>query len=1155
MLNFRKLRRDFSPSIISMGRELHDKEMVLSAKIIFLDSETIKICGEVLGSYDNTYECFLEISRLESEVIDSSCGCPLDHDCQHIPGLLFFLEDHLDKLIVEYSNEADLDDLDDIDTSEKALLLETFEKSKSKHRFREDANYQRELLREYNDAARVFRRSPFFLPQESLIEDNAELILIFDPPSSRLSSGGHNIQVMLRFPWRSKLMLIPDIKEFLESIRYHEPFTINGRRFFFTHRSFDTASTEVISMLLDQVHYYADDDDSDRRTAMLNHDAFGALLAAVYSLGSDSSLGSDVHTMPCLYRGSIETPLTFSPRPAKLRFMLELFKTPSLKLLLKPLIVVDDDEVIAPDDANLFECTKPGMIYNNIYYRFRDSIKRMHLQSLPTISTMTIPEPLFGTFVENSLPELQSCAEVSNIDVLKNFVTIPYVDNVEARCDINYLNGELEATLFFLYGDHEVPAAYDKLSYEDITAFVSDDGVVARNITEERSLLHDLFQDFIFDAKEGIFIAKSKKKIVEFMTDIVPKNQHRVEFHCPENLLEQFIYDDTTFSLSLKDAKNITTYDVDLTIKGALSGISMNILLGCLSSNKPYIELTRRKKKSSSDEDGGFSLPKILVLDLEALRPIIEVLDEVGITTLDSHTSERPLWSLVALDFKEIKKLPIKFSVSAKLKELQKQILGKKTLTASTIPEDLTATFRNYQVSGVSWLERLRNMHLNGILADDMGLGKTLQAIAAVAQHKRDNSGSISLVICPTSLLYNWLEEVNKFHPSMKVLIIDGIPEHRKKLLSSIKDYDLIITSYGLIQKDIDIYKEVNFSYIILDEGQHIKNHNTLNARSVKELSSSHKLILTGTPIENSLDELWSLFDFLMPGLLSNYRRFNDRYLSHSGSAHSDALKALNAKVSPFILRRMKKDVLSDLPPVSEILYHCKLTATQQELYSSYVSSAREELTKLVDKEGYNKVQIHVLATLTRLKQICCHPAIFAKDKVESEDSAKYEMLLELLQTLRQGGHKTVIFSQYTRMLAIIREDLTRMGVKFSYLDGTSKNRLDIVKKFNGDATIPIFLVSLRAGGSGLNITGADTVIHYDMWWNPAVEQQATDRVHRIGQNNNVSAYKLVTLGTVEEKIVELQNRKKALVEKVITDDDDIITKLSWDEVLELLQT
>ena len=254
-------------------------------------------------------------------------------------------------------------------------------------------------------------------------------------------------------------------------------------------------------------------------------------------------------------------------------------------------------------------------------------------------------------------------------------------------------------------------------------------------------------------------------------------------------------------------------------------------------------------------------------------------------------------------------------------------------------------------------------------------------------------------------------------------------------------------------------------------------------------------------------------------------------------------------------LRRMKSDVLQDLPPISEIVYHCQLSDMQQQLYRSYAESARNELVKLVERDGFDRVQIHVLATLTRLKQICCHPAIFAKEKAEVGDSAKYDMLMELLQTLIEGKHKTVIFSQYTRMLQIMREDFEHRGIRFAYLDGSSKNRLEIVKQFNEDEALSVFLVSLKAGGTGLNLVGADTVIHYDMWWNPAVENQATDRVYRMGQKKNVSAYKLITLNTIEEKIAEMQKRKKGLVKKVVSCDDEAIAKLTWEDVLELLRT
>jgi len=863
----------------------------------------------------------------------------------------------------------------------------------------------------------------------------------------------------------------------------------------------------------------------------------------------------ELHPLPCIYCGTLEEPMRLSVTPAILRFELDYLEVPTPKILLKPQIVLQNKTVTC-EEVLLFECAHPGMIHQNIYYGFRPNIKRKHLRNLSSIRNMTIPEPLFGTFVENSLSELSRFAEITNKEIIERFVTLPFVECVGAECTIHYLNSELEASLHFVYGDVKVPAASSQLTADHILTFVTPEGILARNLTEEQKIIDNLFQDFVYDPVQGIYSAKNEKKIVEFMTEIIPAYQNRIKFNCPENLLDQFIYDDSIFKLTLRETSKIDLYEIDIQVEGYLQGGSVDLLWDCLSSKRAFLELSAKKPGKRKVKSDDKSQHKILVLDLDKLAPVVQILDELGVNSLENHTELRPLWSLASLDVEQFIGLPIQFSISPKLLEIQQQMLGQSPFEACSIPSDIQASFRNYQIDGIQWLDRLRRMHLNGVLADDMGLGKTLQAITTLTQYMNDNPGQLSIVVCPTSLVYNWKEEFSKFNPSLKVLAIDGNPNYRKKLLNEIQQYDVIITSYTLLQKDIECYKLHFFGYAILDEAQHIKNRGTRNAQSVKTIQAAHRLILTGTPIENSLDELWSLFDFLMPGLLSSYDRFIEKYIRFPANQQTGKnLEGLRRKVAPFILRRMKKDVLSDLPPVSEIVYHCHLSELQQGLYRSYAASAREELSQLVKKEGFDRVQIHVLATLTRLKQICCHPAIFAKDKAEGGDSSKYDMLLELLQTLMEAKHKTVIFSQYTRMLNIMREDLQKQGIRFEYLDGSSKNRLSIVKKFNEDQNIPIFLVSLKAGGAGLNLVGADTVIHYDMWWNPAVESQATDRVHRLGQKNSVSSYKLITLNTIEEKILELHNRKKGLVKEVVSRDEDMMAKLTWEEVLELLQT
>lgn len=1168
MLNFRKLKQDYSPAILKEGRSLYEKKLVVSAKIVHLTANTVRLSCRVMGSFDNSYQCEVEIDRRESTTIDSDCDCPYKYDCQHLSSVLFYLEEHFNEILVAYSQEAEIDQSAEIDEEEKATLLETFKEAETRESLRKGKKHQKELLQEYIGAADVLGKSPFFLPEEEVMQDKAELVVLFSPPVLQASDAASpEIQLSLRLPFRSKPLNILNIKEFLDAVRYNEALYIGNKRYFFSLNSFDEESAQILKMIMDFARFPDHHkDERNQRIAYIDPEAFGTILAHAYEIAASrpkarGNVGENESghlSMPCFYCGSLEEPLRYSNTAARLRVELKYLEAPAPKILLKPLILLDNETSTPLEEVRMFECARPGMMVRNTYYRFPEAIKRKHLRNLTVIRDVTIPEPLFGTFVENSLPEFMRYADIENREAIERFVTLPYVGKVGAECTINYLNGELEAVLDFVYDNFKVPAASSQLGTDHIHPFVTTQGILARNLTEEQKIIGDLFQDFSFDQNQGAFVAKTDKKIVEFMTEIIPQNQHRVKFHCPENLLDQFIYDDTHFKLTLRETDRIDLYEADLKVEGHLNGVTLDLLWECLTSKRAFIELSHKKagkRKNAADTGNHLRSHKILVLDLEKLAPVIQIFDELGIKHLDDHIQKSPLWSLASVDEKQFEGLPIEFSMTDKLKQIQNQMLGNVSLPSKEIPEIIQAVLRGYQIEGVSWLERLRHMHLNGILADDMGLGKTLQAIIALTQHKEEHPHARSIVVCPTSLVYNWKEEFVKFNPRLKSLPVDGTPAQRKKLLEEIQDYDIIITSYSLLQKDIEFYKTIPFAYCILDEAQHIKNRGTRNAKSVKLIQAAHRLILTGTPIENSLDELWSLFDFLMPGLLSSYDRFVEKYIRSAAPPQTKSLETLRKKVSPFILRRMKKDVLDELPPVSEIVYHCHLSEMQRGLYQSYAESAREELSQLVKKEGFDRVQIHVLATLTRLKQICCHPAIFAKETPESGDSAKYDMLMELLQTLMDGKHKTVIFSQYTRMLNIMRQDLQKQGIPFEYLDGSSKNRLGIVKKFNEDANIPIFLVSLKAGGAGLNLVGADTVVHYDMWWNPAVENQATDRVHRIGQKQSVSSYKLITLNTIEEKILELQNRKKGLVKKVVSSDEEAISKLTWEEVLELLQT
>lgn len=468
-------------------------------------------------------------------------------------------------------------------------------------------------------------------------------------------------------------------------------------------------------------------------------------------------------------------------------------------------------------------------------------------------------------------------------------------------------------------------------------------------------------------------------------------------------------------------------------------------------------------------------------------------------------------------------------------------------------PESLSKIMRNYQKNGYKWLRTLEAWQFGGILADDMGLGKTLQVIAVLLAAKQEGRRETSIVVSPASLVFNWGEEFQKFAPELKFSLITGTQDERQLKIKAYKESDVIVTSYDLLKRDIDHYEDKQFAYEIIDEAQYIKNHTTEAAKAVKIIKSRIRYALTGTPIENRLSELWSIFDYLMPGFLYSYDVFK-RELESPIVKNNDeqAMRRLQKMVNPFILRRLKEDVLKDLPQKLEESRLVKMGSTQQTLYDAQVLHMRERLAGQDDEE-FNKNKLLILAELTKLRQICCDPSL-CFDNYEG-GAAKLEACMELIQSAIDGGHRMLVFSQFTSMLEILQKSMDSLGIAYYTITGsTSKEkRLELVKEFN-EGNTPVFLISLRAGGVGLNLTGADMVIHYDPWWNLAVQNQATDRAHRIGQTKKVIVYKLIMKNTIEEKILKLQETKKNLAEQVIGSDSGQIGSLSRDEIMELLE-
>ena len=466
------------------------------------------------------------------------------------------------------------------------------------------------------------------------------------------------------------------------------------------------------------------------------------------------------------------------------------------------------------------------------------------------------------------------------------------------------------------------------------------------------------------------------------------------------------------------------------------------------------------------------------------------------------------------------------------------------------VPESLKDVLRPYQVYAYQWMRTLSAACFGGILADDMGLGKTLETISVLLAEKERGELGTALIICPASLVFNWQMEFDKWAPSIKTVCVVGTPDEREMIVNSYRKYDVLITSYDLLRRDIENYEEKEFSYQIVDEAQYIKNPGAAISKSVKVISSKVRFALTGTPIENRLSELWSIFDYLMPGFLYTYNAFKEKFENPvTKQRDEETTRQLKKMVSPFILRRLKEDVLSDLPEKNEEIQYAIFEKKQRELYEGEVVQIRNLVNNMGTSGGE---KLEVLAELTRLRQICCDPSLVS-DHWDG-GSAKREAAIELIKTAIDGEHKVLLFSQFTSMLELLEKDLQKEEIPYYKIVGDTpkEERLQLVRHFNDDDT-PLFLISLKAGGTGLNLTGADVVIHYDPWWNFAAQNQATDRAHRIGQTRPVAVYKLIAAATIEEKIIKMQAAKKDLADAILSGTSESLASLTKEELMSLL--
>jgi len=725
-----------------------------------------------------------------------------------------------------------------------------------------------------------------------------------------------------------------------------------------------------------------------------------------------------------------------------------------------------------------------------------------------------IPQGQIRHFFEKVMPGLKKLGHVQLSGALaREFMKTPLI----AKLYLDRVKNRLLAGLEF--------------HYENIVVNpLEDQGIIAgsriiRDEEKENEILQ-LMEEGSFAKTDGGYFLHNEELEYEFLTHAVPKLQKLVQIYATTAVRNRIFRGNNPPALRVRLKKERTNW---LEFKFELDGIPVQQI-------KEVLMALEEKRKYYRLRNGS-----LLSLETREFEEIQRFLNGISVENkkLENGFETSILQGLPLLDAIDDSQVLIAEDSFRKLLDNLRHPEG----LQFEVPMSLTSILRDYQKRGYQWMKTLAHYGFGGILADDMGLGKTLQSITFILSELADirERKQPALIVCPSSLSYNWLSELMKFAPEIEAVVVDGNQAERYRIREEAMEMDVIITSYPLLRRDIKWYEKQTFHSVFFDEAQAFKNPVTQTARAVKRIKADYRFALTGTPVENSPEELWSIFHVVFPELFKGLKEFSNL-----------TRKKIARRVRPFLLRRMKEDVASELPEKLEFVETAELFPEQKKLYAAYLAKLREDTLKHLDRDTIRKNRIKILAGLTRLRQICCHPALFV-DGYKGR-STKLEMLLRIIEESKLSGRRVLIFSQFTKMLELIGRNLAMKGLPFFYLDGgtPSEERLEICNRFN-EGERDFFLISLKAGGTGLNLTGADTVILYDIWWNPAVEEQAADRAHRIGQKNVVQVIKLITRGTIEEKISELQDKKKHLIDEIIKSDERETSALTEEDILEIL--
>ncbi len=899
---------------------------------------------------------------------------------------------------------------------------------------------------------------------------------------------------------------VQSIQEFLLSLKAGQAYPLSqARTFDLNHYCF----SKTVEPLIQELIVCAEDEtstskDSGEKTERTNPNQL-ILLPSVWHRFVQHLTPSVEFTIT--FKGSAYSGYRTLEDLLPLTFQFEEVDAESIQLLIQGL-----DEVFVLKDYGLAWCE--GLfkrLETEDATRLWDVQRMLAAQHGPVI---TIPKRQSGVIKKQILPSLRRLGRVIGVEVLRNTYKPP---ELKAKLYLDRIRNRLLAGLEFHYNELIIDPFDDQTAHSEL--------FVERDLQKETHILA-LIKESQFTETDGGFYLHNEALEFQFLTQQLPKLQKWVEVLATTAVRTRVSKNTFRPQIRVRVKKDRTNW---LEFKFEMEGISnddIRSVLGAIEEKKQYYRLPNDTLLSLETED--FDEVRRLLL-----KPKITAEDLLSGLNLTFASSLELLESVEGRDIFQFDE-----SYQAVLEKLSHPERAE-----FDVPKRFESVLRSYQKTGFKWLKTLAHYGFGGVLADDMGLGKTVQAIAYIESELAAvrNTGRPILIVCPSSLTYNWLNELQTFAPETNTKIIEGTPKKRRNLLKAQDGVDVFITSYPMVRSDVSAYEKTAFHTIFFDEAQSFKNPLSQTARTVKRLDADHRFALTGTPLENALEELWAVYHVVFPELFLSIREF-------STLSKADITK----RIRPFMLRRMKREVLSELPEKHAATDPVDLFPEQKSLYAAYLAKLRHDTLKHLDQETRNKNRIKILAGLTRLRQICCHPSLFIDGY--SGRSAKFEHLLSLLDQAQHSGRRVLVFSQFTKMLGLIRRELIKQGRSFFYLDGEtpSEERVALCNQFNGGER-DVFLISLKAGGTGLNLIGADTVILYDTWWNPAVEEQATDRAYRMGQKKDVQVIKLISTGTVEEKMSELQDKKRALIDEMIDSDRPEQPKLSDEELKQIL--